>query len=149
MSALVRELLDLKGRAVIGVPRDMSVFEAVGIMLESKIGCVLVLTRTGALSGICSERDIFREVILQKQNPAKIPVADIMTPKRRLITVDADTSLTECMDLMTANRVRHLPVLDADGALAGIISIGDVVKALSSERELMIRQLEHYIGSSL
>jgi len=149
MSALVRELLDQKGRAVTGVPRDATAFEAVEIMVENNIGCVLVLTRAGAVSGICSERDIFRKVILEKQKPAAVPVADIMTPKRRLVTVDADTTLTECMDLMTRNRVRHLPVMGADGALEGIISIGDVVKTLSSERELMIRQLEHYIGSSL
>ena len=149
MSALVRELLDQKGRAVTGVPRDATAFEAVEMMAEHNIGCVLVLTRKGAVSGICSERDIFRKVILRKRNPAQVSVADIMTPKRRLVAVDADSTLSDCMDLMTSKRVRHLPVVSANGALEGIISIGDAVKAIGAERELMIQQLEHYIGSSL
>jgi CBS domain-containing protein len=149
MSDHVSELLNHKGRSVITVSRTTSVLEAVSIMAEHNIGCVLVVTQSGALSGICSERDVFRKVILEKKNPAKTEVAEVMTAKRGLITVKTDTTLGECMELMTTKRVRHLPVLDDAGKLTGLISIGDVVKILMSEREQMINQLEQYIGSSL
>ena len=149
MSAQVWELLDRKGHSVIGVPTTATAYEAVQVMSENNIGCVLVLTKTGSLSGLCAERDIFRKVILEGLNPRKVEVREIMTPKRKLVTVSKTTGLSECMELITNKRVRHLPVLDANGRIEGMISIGDVVRTLSSEKELMIRQLEHYIGSSL
>ncbi len=149
MSAQVWELLDRKGRSAIGVEASATAFEAVQVMTENNIGCVLVFTKSGTLSGVCAERDIFRKVILDGKNARKTTVREIMTPKRRLVTVSKSTSLTECMDLITAKRIRHLPVVDPAGKLEGMISIGDVVKALSTEKELMIKQLEHYIGSSL
>ena len=149
MSAQVWELLDRKGKSVISVEASSTAYEAVKLMAENNIGCVLVVTRTGTVSGICAERDIFRKVILEGKNAKKIEVREIMTPKRRLVTVSKNTSLTECMDLITEKRVRHLPVVNEAGKLDGMISIGDVVKALSTEKELMIKQLEHYIGSSL
>ncbi len=149
MGAQVWELLDRKGNAVIGVEGTQSVYEAVKEMAENNIGCVVVLTKTGSLSGLCSERDVFRKVVLEGKSAKKVEVREVMTPKRKLFTVAKNTTLTECMDLITQKRIRHLPVLDDAGKLAGMISIGDVVKALSTEKEMMIRQLEHYIGSSL
>jgi len=149
MSAQVWELLDRKGKSVIGVEASATAYEAVKVMTENNIGCVLVMTKTGTVSGICAERDVFRKVILEGKNAKKIEVREIMTPKRRLITVTKSTSLSECMDLITDNRVRHLPVVNEAGKVEGIISIGDVVKTLSTEKELMIKQLEHYISSSL
>lgn len=149
MSAQVWELLDRKGSEVIGVQATQSVYEAVKQMAENNIGCVVVLTKTGALSGICAERDVFRKVVLDGRNAKNVEVREVMTPKRKLVTVTMKTTLNDCMNLVTEKRIRHLPVLDDAGKLAGMISIGDVVKALSAEKELMIRQLEHYIGSSL
>jgi CBS domain-containing protein len=87
--------------------------------------------------------------VRQFQELQVVQVRAVMTPRRKLITVTPQTTLTECMDLITQKRIRHLPVLDDAGKLTGMISIGDVVKALSTEKEMMIRQLEHYIGSSL
>ena len=149
MGAQVWELLDRKGTTVIGVEGTQSVYEAVKEMAENNIGCVVVLTKTGSLSGLCSERDVFRKVVLEGKSAKKVEVREVMTPKRKLVTVTKNTTLTECMDLITQKRIRHLPVLDDAGKLTGMISIGDVVKALSTEKEMMIRQLEHYIGSSL
>jgi len=149
MSAHVWEILDRKGRSIISVPGDTNVFDAVKTMADHNIGCVMVMSKSGAIDGICSERDVFRKVILKKQDPVGVDVAAVMTPCSKLVTVHADTTLTECMDLMTKQGIRHLPVLDADGKAEGMISLRDVVDVLSSAKELMIRQLEHYIGSSL
>lgn len=149
MSAQVWELLDRKGDTVISIEGSTTAYMAVQIMAENNIGCVLVVTRTGTLSGVCSERDVFRKVVLDGKNAKKTEVREIMTPKRKLLTVTRNSTLTECMNLISENRVRHLPVVDAKNKLEGIISIGDVVKALGAEKELMIQQLEHYISSSL
>ncbi len=149
MSAQVWELLDRKEKSVISVQGSATVYMVVKIMTENNIGCVLVVTKTGALSGVCSERDVFRKVVLDGKSARRTEVREIMTPKRQLTTITKKTLMTECMELMSEKRVRHLPVVDEAGRLEGIISIGDVVKTLSSEKELMIRQLEHYISSSL
>lgn len=149
MNAQVWELLDRKGKDVVSVDASSTAHEAVKVMIENNIGCVLILTKNGTVSGICTERDIFSKVILEGKSTKKIEVRAIMTPKRRLITVSKSTTLSKCMDLITEKRVRHLPVVDEAGKLEGLISIGDVLKALSSEKELMIKQLERYIGSSL
>jgi CBS domain-containing protein len=149
MGSQVWELLDRKGSDVIGVEGSQSVYQAVKEMADNNIGCVVVLTKAGKLSGICSERDVFRKVVLEGKSAKKVEVRDVMTPKRKLVTVTKDTTLNACMELVTDKRIRHLPVLDEAGKLTGMISIGDIVKGLAVEKEMMIQQLEHYIGSSL
>jgi len=149
MGAQVWELLDRKGSDVIGILGTQSGYEAVKEMADNNIGCVVVMTKTGALSGICSERDVFRKVVLEGKNARKVEVREVMTPKRKLVTVTKKTTLNACMELVTEKRIRHLPVLDDAGKLCGMIAIGDVVKGLGVEKEMMIQQLEHYIGSSL
>ncbi len=149
MSAHVWEILDRKGRNIISVPGSTNVLDAVRTMTDHNIGCVLVMSEAGEIDGICSERDVFRKVILQEKNPGEVEVSAVMTPGSKVVTVHADTTLTECMDLMTKQGIRHLPVLNASGKAEAMISLRDVVDVLSSEKELMIRQLEHYIGSSL
>lgn len=149
MSAQVWELLDRKGRDVFGVSATATAYEAVTVMAEHNIGCVLAFNQSGTLAGLCAERDVFRKVLLARKSPSNVPVRAVMTPSRKLITVTPQTTLTECMDIISEKRVRHLPVLDEAGQVVGMISIGDVVKTLSSEKELMIRQLEHYISGSL
>ena len=149
MSATVSNLLELKGQDVISVTTTTTALEALELMAERNVGCVLVKTKAGEISGILSERDLFRKVMLVGKSAEKVQVRSIMTPKAKLVTVQPSGTLQRCMELMTNKRVRHLPVVTRGGTLKGLISIGDVVKTLSSEKDLMIKQLEHYIGSSL
>ena len=137
----VRQLLQAKGRDVWSIAPDAWVFDALKLMAEKGIGALLVLEGE-TLVGILSERDYARKVILKDKSPMDTPVKEIMT--QQVVTVSPEQSIQECMGLMTNKRVRHLPVLE-DDRLAGIISIGDVVKAIISQQEFMIEQLERYI----
>jgi CBS domain-containing protein len=138
----VRQLLNKKGAHVVSVSPETSVYDAIKMMAEHEIGALVVLEK-GRLVGIVSERDYARKVILKGKSSRETPVAEIMT--REVTTVRPETSVEKCMQLMTDERVRHLPVIDGD-KLAGIISIGDVVKAIISQQEFMIEQLEGYIS---
>jgi CBS domain-containing protein len=149
MSATVSELLDIKGNEVVSIKTTATALEALELMADKNVGCVLVMTKDGAVSGICSERDLFRKVMLAGKAADKVQVRQIMTPKKSLVTILPTSTLQRCMEQMTRKRVRHLPVMTRGGKLQGVISIGDVVKALSSQKDLMIKQLEQYIGSSL
>lgn len=137
----VREVLAHKGMVVHTISMDSTVYEALVLMAQHQIGSLVVVER-GAVLGIISERDYARKVILRGQSSREMVVAQIMT--RRVVCVRPDTSLQQCMELMTARRVRHLPVV-ADGVLIGVISIGDVVAALLAEKDQVIEQLEAYI----
>lgn len=141
----VRELLQVKGYDIWSVAPDTSVYHALELMADKNIGAVLVMD-SGNLVGILSERDYARKVILKGKSSKDTPVREIMT--HDVICVRHDQSNEECMALMTNKRVRHLPVLE-HGRLIGIISIGDVVKAIISEQEFMIEQLENYITGSV
>ncbi len=149
MKTKVSELLKSKGSDIISVKTTQTVYEATELMAENNIGCVLVLKRDGSLAGICSERDVFRKVILAHKHPEEIQVRSVMTPLKKMITVTPASSVGACMELMTSNRVRHLPVLKRGGALVGVISIGDLVKTITSDQSWLIDQLEHYIEGSL
>ena len=137
----VNQLLERKGNEVWSISPDASVFESVELMAEKGIGALLVLDGKD-LVGIVSERDYARKVILRGRSSKKTPVKDIMTEK--VLYVAPERSLEECMALMTDKRIRHLPVM-RDGELVGIFSIGDVIKAIVSEQEFIIEQLESYI----
>ena len=139
----VRQLLDRKGRAIYSVEPQAPVLEAIRAMAAHHVGALLVM-QAGALSGIVSERDYARKVILLGRSSADTPVRDIMSTP--VITVQPETSVEECMQLMTDRRVRHLPVLDA-GRVIGVVSIGDLVKAVIAEQRQQIEQLENYIHS--
>jgi CBS domain-containing protein len=149
MSATVRQVLERKPSGVISTETTSTAFDAMALMAEKGVGSLIVRTKTGKLSGIVSERDFFRKVMLKELDPNATAVRQIMTPQRKLITVKPQTTLTDCMVRMTEHRIRHLPVVNRTGEAVGMLSIGDVVKCLSSEKDLMIEQLEHYIGSSL
>lgn len=137
----VRELLRAKGYDIWSVAPDDSVYDALKLMADKNVGAVLV-TKAGNLVGILSERDYARKVILKGRTAKDTPVREIMTEK--VVYVRPDQTSDECMALMTNKRVRHLPVIEND-QLIGIISIGDVVKAIMSHQEFMIEQLENYI----
>ncbi len=137
----VRQLLRGKGNDVWHIAPDATVYDALRLMADKGIGALLVL-EDERLVGIISERDYARKVILKEKTPMDTLVREIMT--ERVITVNPEQTIRECMSLMTDKRVRHLPVLE-DDRLTGIISIGDVVKAIISQQEFMIEQLERYI----
>lgn len=137
----VSQCLQSKGHKVWSVGSDTSVYEALELMAEKDIGALLVVDE-GKLVGIFSERDYARKVILYGKSSRETLVGEIMTPK--VYYVHPDQSLEDCMALMTEKHVRHLPVLDGE-RLVGVISIGDVVKAIISEQKFVIEQLENYI----
>jgi CBS domain-containing protein len=137
----VRLLLREKGADVWSVSPQTSVREAVRILAEKNIGALLVMDG-GRLAGILSERDTARKMILQSLPADTTPVSQIMTT--HVITITPEYTIQECMALMTDRRVRHLPVMEGD-QLAGIISIGDVVKEIIADQEFTIQHLERYI----
>ncbi|MBN2162301.1 MAG: CBS domain-containing protein [Pontiellaceae bacterium] len=141
----VSNLLDSKGGEVLTVKPDQTVEAAIQEMEKISAG-TSVVADNGEILGIVSERDVIRKVVLQGKNVADVLVQDIMSSK--LTTISPDTSLDECMQLMTEKRIRHLPVLH-DGSLCGIISIGDVVKYLIVEKDFKIRNLETYISGAM
>lgn len=137
----VRQLLHRKGHEVWAVSPEDSVYDAIRMMAEKGIGA-LAVTEEGRLVGIFSERDYARKVILQGRSSKSTTVKQVMTSK--VVVTDADKTIEECMAIMTAKRVRHLPVMAA-GALDGMISIGDLVKEIIAEQKFVIEQLENYI----
>jgi CBS domain-containing protein len=138
---LVRSLIDRKGRTLYSVEPEDPVLEAIRQMAEHHVGALLVMHGT-ELQGIISERDYARKVILHGRSSAETPVWQIMSSP--VITVSPEQSVQDCMQLMTARRVRHLPVVEG-GQVVGMISIGDLVKAVIEEQQQTIEQLESYI----
>ena len=139
----VQQILNAKGRPVLSTRRTATVYEALSVMALYEVGALVVLEE-GNIIGMFSERDYARKVILHGKSSKEIPVADIMTT--RVLCVRRDTPVEECMALMTDKRIRHLPVVDGTDVV-GMVSIGDVVKAMLDEQEFVIRQLEHYISA--
>lgn len=137
----INHLLETKGHDIWSISPDASVYEALKVMAEKEIGALLVIA-DGELIGIISERDYARKVILKGKTSVDTPVREIMTSK--VIYVLAEQSIEDCMALMTEKHIRHLPVYTGD-QLVGVISIGDVVKAVISQQEFVIEQLEKYI----
>lgn len=140
----VRQILGSKGRDVWSVSPDATVYDAIKLMAEKNAGALVVLEED-QLRGIISERDYARKVILKGKSSKEIPVKEIMSVD--VVTIRPEQSIEECMSLMTNKRIRHLPVLE-EKKLIGVISIGDVVKAIISEQEFTIKQLENYITGS-
>ncbi len=139
----VRQLLDHKGRQVFSIAPGAAVLDAIRMMAERHVGALLVM-QGETLSGIVSERDYARKVILMGRSSADTPVRDIMSSP--VITVQPETPVQKCMHIMTEQRVRHLPVIDGE-RVVGMVSIGDLVKAVIAEQQQQIEQLENYIHS--
>lgn len=138
----VGQLLQDKGSAVWSVSPSMTVFEALGRMAEKNVGALVVLDGD-RLAGIFSERDYARKVILHGHASRDVAVADVMTSP--VVTVTPEQNLADCMELMTNRRIRHLPVVGDAGRVTGVVSIGDVVKAVMAEQAFLIEQLQTYI----
>ncbi len=137
----VRDILQGKGNQIWWISPDATVYDALELMAEKNVGALLVLDGE-KIVGIFSERDYARKIILKGKASKETFVEEIMTSE--VTTVRPGQSVEECMALMTDKRIRHLPVLEGE-KLLGLISIGDVVKAVISEKEFIIKQLETYI----
>jgi CBS domain-containing protein len=138
----VAQLLQDKPRRLLEIGPDDSVLEAVQRMADNHVGALLVM-RAGRLHGIVTERDYARKVILRNRTSANTVVREIMTAE--VISVDPRMSATHCMQVMTERRIRHLPVLDG-GSVVGIVSIGDLVRAVIEDQQIEIEHLQHYIA---
>jgi CBS domain-containing protein len=138
----VKQILKNKGSQAWSTEPQATVYSALQLMAEKGIGAVLVLA-DGKLVGIFSERDYARKIILHGKSSMDTQVSEIMTS--HVITVGPEVTIGECMTLMTEKRFRHLPVVDGD-KLLGVVSIGDVVKAIISDQQFVIQQLESYIS---
>lgn len=137
----VKKILDQKGQEVHTIDADDSVLNAIKKLANEGIGALVVQKDSKAI-GLFSERDYTCKVILTGKRSENTPVSDIMSKK--LVVVQPDTSVNDCMALMTENRIRHLPVIDGD-QLVGLVSIGDIVKDIISEQQIVIEQLEQYV----
>lgn len=138
----LKQLIDSKNKRLAFVAPEQSVLRALEIMADVDVGALLVLEGK-KLVGVFSERDYARKVILQGKASRNTPVSEVMTGN--VVSVTTDQSVEECMAIMTEKRFRHLPVLDKDNNVLGIISIGDAVKEIVSEQKFIISQLENYI----
>ncbi len=139
---LVKHLLDAKGRDVLSIGPEASVLDAVKMMAEKGVGALVVMDGEKLL-GIVSERDYARKVILKGRASDDTPVRDIMTAD--VATTSSESTVSACMNQVTDRRIRHLPVVD-DGRVTGVISIGDLVKAIIADQQEEIEQLGQYIS---
>ncbi len=138
----VNDLLRNRSKDIWSIEPNASVYSALEMMAEKDVGALLVVENR-KLVGIFSERDYARKVILKGKASKDTPVSELMT--REVFYVTPENTLEECMALMSAKRIRHLPVLDY-GQLVNIVSLGDVVKRIISEQQFTIAELERYIG---
>jgi len=138
---VVKDILQAKGHRVWSITPDATVYDALTLMAEKNVGALVVLDGDRVV-GIISERDYARKVILKGKSSKDLQVREIMTSG--VVFVRPEQTMAECMVLMTDKHIRHLPVL-VDNRLAGLVSIGDVVKAIIAEKEFIIGQLESYI----
>ena len=141
MQKTVGQLLAEKGTDVWTIGPDATVYEALALLADKNIGALVVIEED-RVCGIVSERDYARKIILLGRDSRQSKVADIMTSEVRTIT--RDRSVTECIATITEHHIRHLPVVE-DGELVGLISVGDIVKAVIAEQAFLIQQLEQYI----
>ncbi len=138
----VGQLLDEKGRAIFSIRPDETMFAAITEMAERGVGALLVMDGE-QMAGVVSERDYARKVILKGRSSRETAVREAMTAE--VISTDEQATVDTCMRLMTDHRIRHLPVL-RDGKVVGMLSIGDLVKAIISDQQFQIEQLSNYIA---
>jgi len=141
MLTTVQDILRIKGPQVWSISPETTVIEALQILAEKQIGALLVL-QNDDIVGVVSERDFVRGIALEKFCELERPVSEVMTCD--VVTISPQDNIEDCMQVMTEEHIRHLPVVD-DGKLIGLVSIGDVVKAMITSREFTIEQLQKFI----
>ncbi len=137
----VRNIVQTKGNAIYSVPSTVTVYQALELMFEKNIGALLVID-AGKFLGMFTERHYARKLVLRGKSSKETIVGEIMTEQP--VTVSCDTSIEECMMIMTKKKIRHLPVED-NGKIVGIVSMGDVVRYVIEEQKFIIENLEQYI----
>ncbi|CAN5645186.1 CBS domain-containing protein [soil metagenome] len=140
----VRQLLESKPPEIFAIGPDAPVIDAIRLMAQKQVGALLVLDGS-ALAGMLSERDYARKIVLEGRSSKDTPVREIMTAE--VVTIGLEHSVQSCMQLVTERRIRHLPVVDRDGSVLGVVSIGDLVKAVIEDQQLELDQLQRYIAS--
>jgi CBS domain-containing protein len=138
----VKQILATKGNEIWSIEPDATVYDAIHLLAEKEIGALLVM-EGDELIGVISERDYARQIILKDKSSRKTLVRDIMTSK--VITSEPNQEIADCMSMMTEKRIRHLPVVER-GRVVGVVSIGDVIKAVIAEQQATIVDLEKYIS---
>lgn len=139
----VRHLLEAKAPEVHSIGPDAPVIDAIRLMAEKHIGALVVID-AGRLAGMVSERDYARKIVLQGRSSSNTPVREIMTSD--VLSVGLDDTADHCMQMVTHRRIRHLPVV-VDSEVVGLVSIGDLVKAVIEDQQLELDQLQRYIAS--
>ncbi len=141
----VNDILRGKSKQMWTILPESTVFEALKLMAEKEIGALMVVDKKGKVAGIMTERDYARKIVLKGKTSPKTLVKEIMTPFNKMYTVKPDTTVEDCMVLMTGKHIRHVPVFEGVKFL-GLISIGDAVKSAISEKDVLIDQLSNYIA---
>ncbi|PUZ27125.1 CBS domain-containing protein [Chitinophaga costaii] len=142
----VKQILQVKGHAVYTIQPDNSVYQALEALVNYNVGALMVLDAGGHFLGVFSERDYARRVVLKGRNSRETFIHDIMS--EHPISVREEDTLEHCMQLMTDKHIRHLPVVDAQQRLVGLVSIGDLVKQIMREQQHTIQNLEKYISGA-
>ncbi len=137
----VRNIIQAKGNSIFSVPPTVTVYQALELMFEKNIGALLVI-ENGKFRGIFTERHYARKIILRGKSSKETPIGEIMT--ERPVTVTCDSSIEDCMKIMSAKKIRHLPVVENE-KIEGIVSMGDVVRYIIEEQKFIIENLEQYI----
>jgi CBS domain-containing protein len=141
------KILESKGKGVFSIHVDAIVSDALQEMSARNIGALIVLDGEQNVQGIVSERDIMRNCYRSQANVKGLAVKDVMTPREKLIVARAEDDVNDLMGAMTQNHIRHIPVVDDQDKVTGMISIGDIIKALIKDKDYQIRHLKDYIES--
>lgn len=141
----VSDILKSKPKQMWTIQPNATVFEALKLLAEKEIGALMVVDKKGKVAGIMTERDYARKIVLKGKTSPKTLVKEIMTPMNKMFAVRPDTTVEDCMVLMTGKHIRHVPVFDGSKFM-GLISIGDAVKSTISEKDVLINQLSNYIA---
>ncbi|MCE5210843.1 MAG: CBS domain-containing protein [Deltaproteobacteria bacterium] len=141
----VSDILKGKAKQLWTILPNATVFEALKLMAEKEVGALMVVDKKGKIEGIITERDYARKIVLKGKTSPKTLVKEIMTPSKKMFKVKPDSSVEDCMILMTGKHIRHVPVFEGSKFM-GLVSIGDVVKSTISQKDVLINQLSNYIA---
>lgn len=142
----ISEILDRKGRDVFTIEEDRSIFEFASMLAEKNIGCLLVKNKENEITGIITERDLVKAFDKYKDNIRSIIIKQIMTPLSKIMTINESEDVQNAMLIMTSKRIRHLPTINDNKTISGMLSIGDLVNSLLTIKDTQIMMLQDYIN---